>query len=124
MISFYAEKKSKFNATKCPIRHSVLYHQIACLMNAHDVPVNGNQCKAHMKKLIQQFNSEYDHSRGTGTGPQDFAYYKEFLDIFKDTVCLEPLVSVSVGKGLTMSIDGQKVLESSSGSRTRKKTSK
>lgn len=93
-------------------------------MNLHDIQVTGTQCKNRMKSLIQTFNKAYDTQRGTGAGAPEFEYYNEFLNIFKGSPCLEAPVCASVGRGLTMTIEGKKVEEAPSHSRTRQKAEK
>lgn len=124
LFCLYSEKKSEFDGSKCPIRHSTLYGKIATAMNAHDIPVTGTQCKTKMKKLIQDFNKEYDGSRNTGAGCPEFPYYQEFLTMLKGSATLEPPVCISVGKGLSMRIEGKEVVEPMPQSRGRKRNVK
>jgi hypothetical protein len=121
LISLYGANKEKFDGTKCPIRHTILYFKIAEQMNLHDIPVSAVQCKGHMNTLIESFRKEYDQCHKTGGGAPQFPFYEEMLNIFNGCATLEAPVSVSVGRGLTLSRNGAKEGERNQSSRTRPK---
>ncbi|KAK3925308.1 Trihelix transcription factor GT-3b, partial [Frankliniella fusca] len=121
LICLYAERKAKFDSTKCPVRHSILYNEIAEQMNLYDVPVNAKQCKAHMGTLLDLFRSEYDRCNKSGEGAPQFRFYDDMMNIFKGCPTLEAPVSISIGRGLALSRKGVKETEAKQNSRTRPK---
>lgn len=121
LLSLYSEKKPKFDGSKCPMRHSILYHQIAVVMNLFDVPVNARQCKAHMSTLLDEFRKAYDQGNKSGGAAPSFPLYAEMLKIFEGCPTLEAPIAVTIGRGVVVTRNGVKETEAKRNSQSKLK---
>lgn len=110
-----------FDSTTSGIRHSLLFQEIAIVMQNFDIAVSAKQCTDHMSKLKSDFKKEFDRmtSKGTGQAPSEWPYYDRMLEIFYGTPTLKAPYAVSVGRELKYTVSGEVASEVARKSRTR-----
>jgi len=123
LLDLYSVRKPKFDGTTSSIRHNTLYNEMEPLMKAGGVNVTAKQCKRHMNQLLHDFRIAFDGSRKTGGGAIEFEHFDVMMNMFKGSATLVTPYGASVGKGLKYTVNGVKNKESSSGTRTRPRSS-